>query len=388
MLISPLITFAGLWVFVIFLAADLYRDAELAYQTSVSAICAFIIGYIITQIREFKLTKGILFTPSSIRESVGFKKSSSMFDSHQVSTIFFAIYILCIILETICAGGMPTLGIMGIGRRVDYTEFGIPGFHGFVNSLAYISVLQTCSLWSKSNINRSSVIIRAVVLAFILILQMQRSVAMISIMLLIFYSMAQSGRKQMFRYLVYLLICILLFGYLGDLRSGHDAFLSLVSPNLHYLRVLPSGFAWTYIYITTPFRNTLYSASTYIDAASNNTFLVPINTFNSLIPSIIRPDLNLNLPLEDTAWNVHSLFTQFFLDFGIYTPIFVFLFGIYCGLTFNYISKRCMPALYALLSVQCIFSIFGEISFHISLIFAFGCCFFLYSKSYCVKSYD
>jgi hypothetical protein len=79
-------------------------------------------------------------------------------------------------------------------------------------------------------------------------------------------------------------VLLLVFGYVGDLRSGADAFRDLAQPTPEFPDWAPSGLLWAYIYITTPMNNLLYTM--HLAHPIYNPLLP--NTAATLFPTIIR----------------------------------------------------------------------------------------------------
>ena len=90
--------------------------------------------------------------------------------------------------------------------------------------------------------------------------------------------------KTIAKGLTSLLAVILVFGYIGDMRTGSEAFRQLAEPSSNYPDWLPSGALWVYIYVTTPINNLVNTAKTVTPA---NNLLFP-NATSLLFPSILR----------------------------------------------------------------------------------------------------
>ena len=158
----------------------------------------------------------------------------------------------------------------------------------------------------------------------------------------------------------------IVFGVLGDLRSGREHFLQLAGLQW-YPEFLPTGFAWLYIYLLTPFVNTL-SNSQYFVRLSHS--YLPFETLQSSIPSLLRPPTQIELSLDSEAWNVHSFFSPLLADYGFYAFLPSILIGIAWALCYAYAKRdqRFWP-LYSVAFMQVLLTCFGSLSFHISFLF-------------------
>jgi oligosaccharide repeat unit polymerase len=113
---------------------------------------------------------------------------------------------------------------------------------------------------------------------------------------------------------------VLLFGVIGDYRSGSsDLIRKWAQPTDNYPDWLPSGVLWAYVYAATPVNNLLYTAE--VSTPLNN-MLFP-NTAATLFPSVLRDALygdNLGQAesgeLVDSVFNVSTAYIGPYQDFG------------------------------------------------------------------------
>jgi oligosaccharide repeat unit polymerase len=141
--------------------------------------------------------------------------------------------------------------------------------------------------------------------------------------------------KNVVKFLIIILSIILLFGIVGDLRSGSaDSFISIAQPSSNYPSFLPSGFLWVYIYITSPINNVNFNIYDYPILNFN-----PSPLLSSILPSFIRDKITFwgnsgNFKLVDDLLNVSSIFPNYLSAFGLIgSVIFYFI----MGLTFNFV---------------------------------------------------
>ena len=295
---------------------------------------------------------------------------SSMLDSSIFLIVISFLYLLLILVEAFIAGGFPMLALFGIGRQMTYVDFGIPGIHGIVNCIGYVvSLVSFYQFLGKSNWARPVVypLFAFVGVYFIFVLQLHRAVIMASLIQSLALLFLFRRRTLSALWLATLAsTSAILFGFLGDLRSGREHFLSLAGLQT-YPNFLPTGFAWIYVYVTTPFLNTL-SNSRYL-VSLQHTYL-PFETLQSSIPSFFRPPSQIDLGLDSEAWNVHSFFSPLLADFGYFAFLPSVLIGFMWALCFNYAKRdqRFWP-LYSVAFMQVLLTCFGSLSFHISFLF-------------------
>jgi oligosaccharide repeat unit polymerase len=124
-----------------------------------------------------------------------------------------------------------------------------------------------------------------------------------------------------------LIALILVFGYIGDVRTGVEQFRELAQPSPNYPEWLPSGVLWIYIYASTPINNLVNTTRTAHPL--NNPFFP--NATSLLVPSALRdfiydPDTistaGTGELVDEGSWNVSTAFVGAFQDFG--------MFGIVC----------------------------------------------------------
>lgn len=128
------------------------------------------------------------------------------------------------------------------------------------------------------------------------------------------------------------ILLILLFGYIGDLRSGADSFRVLAQPSANYPQWLPSGVLWVYIYLTTPIGNLV---NTVDNVRPTWNALFP-NTTSLLFPSVLRRMIYgtdgaseaFSGELITDAFNVSTAYAGSAQDFG---KIGIALFSAFCG---------------------------------------------------------
>lgn len=281
------------------------------------------------------------------------------------------IFTLILAGEMIYFGGTPILSVIGIGAEITYSDFGISGLHGFANSLFYAvcSILFFKNLLAPTSGGKLGLLLISIIYPLTV---MSRQV-FISLMLqyaLIYIFVHRLSGMRLIKLTILALIVLLVFGYIGDLRSGREHIIALSNPTFEYPDWLPSAFIWTYIYICTPLNNVNFN----IDIVPN---YLPLETVASFIPTLARESFLSGLGASDQwnlfneSFNVNSLLQSLLTDFGILgSLIFTFL----CGLALTRLLRRAKNNAADFFTIIVILhgialSFFANLLFHLVFIF-------------------
>lgn len=369
MLVNPAILYSLIWILVLGLYNLGLSDVlePLATNTIVLIVgtsIAFILGFILES-APFRWR----LASSKINMAPLVKTICSRRIGSRVQNLW-VIFFISLLFEIIIGGGAPILGIIGIGAEIRYTDFGIPGFHGLVNSVFYAASILTFTRW----LLRSSPNMFWLILATTMypLLGMSRQV-MISLCVQYFFIYICVRRPSMsvaLRVGVLFLAVILAFGYLGDLRSGREVIIGWLAPNLNYPDWLPSAFLWIYLYVTTPINNVNLNI-----AIEPNYF--PLEMAGTLVPSFVR-DAFMSAFGNPRQWdlvtetfNISSLLQSLLTDLGVVGSIF---FTLLCGISFSHILRRAHRSPAALLTTIVLLhgialSFFANLLFHLVFLF-------------------
>jgi oligosaccharide repeat unit polymerase len=270
--------------------------------------------------------------------------------------------------------GVPLLAFF-TGAEMRYTEWGIPSLHGVLNA-----IILTISNYALFNIlklkeNRKRFIL-LYILCFmwpILLVTRQLFMSMGIQSLFVYFFLERVDKKVILRSLLLILTIVIVFGIVGDLRTGASSFIDLVQPTDAFPTWLPSGFLWVYIYITSPFNNVNFNINRF---ESLNFDLEPV--VSQLIPSFIRTKIfgesGMQIELVNENLNVSTLFPNYLHAFGFWGSIF-FFFILGCIMSVIYLktlSKNVHIAWIMIMVVilhNVIFSLF--VDFFTSLVFVF-----------------
>jgi oligosaccharide repeat unit polymerase len=265
-------------------------------------------------------------------------------------------------------------GVPLFNRSIDYTQFGIHSLHGFLNAVVivfsnyaiyfyltrkrrkYVGYFLLCLLWPM------------------LLLTRQLLMSMILQALLIYITIRGLKWRQFLIVLVAVLVVIVLFGVIGDARSG-GGFRKLALPSENYPDWLPSGFLWVYLYATSSLSNTNYNISQYTDIRFGLVQFV-----GNFMPSVLKDRLiiggsEIDYQLSNKTFNVGTGMEEFLVGWGSWGTVFIMFL---VGIAYNLVYDRARvdenikwKMIVVVLIHNIILSIFAN--FMTSLVFLFQC---------------
>lgn len=226
----------------------------------------------------------------------------------------FVFWIFGTAVDIAYSGGVPLLWIATDAGK-DYTEFGVPSFHGVVNA-AYLFF--TTSLFLKFLVVRQRCYLAGFVLMLLWpIFMLGRGILLgVLVQCLGVYLILNRIRLSKIFLIIFLsIVVVVVFGILGNIRSGGNVLDYLVIPD-GVLEFLPDGFLWVYVYITTGINNIYYSYPS-LDPVG-----YPFYSILNLLPSAIKSlvgDFQLNeslIELVDDNLNTSTFLSGYVSDFG------------------------------------------------------------------------
>ena len=361
---EPIIYFATAWFLVVILytlrLSDLLsHNTGMAWITLIGLVFFFSLGYC----SSFFFNRKLLLINSF--------SSDFNFSSIEKAVVrLFVFWLFFIIVEIIYSGGIPIIWLL-MGKSKGYGDFGIPSLHGFMNALQLSLTIVSFSIylngkkkfflrltiffliWSMMMITRQVVIVAAIEIFFIYVIHERNRVKIL---------------KKLFTWTFF---GILLFGFIGDIRTGADKFVWLAQPSKNWPEWIPSGFLWVYIYLVTPLNNLLYNFSFEIKEYD---FLFS-NTNSLLFPSFIRSVIFGNETylksglLVTQAFNVSSSFASPYIDAGFYGVALFTLFIGFCSGFFWWNKGRSRIFYRAIIFQMLVLSIFYNHFFYLPVAF-------------------
>ena len=249
--------------------------------------------------------------------------------------ILWILFALGNVLELAIFHGAPGLGLLGIGPRMAYTDYGIHGLHGFMNAIFFAAgAVAFARILLGAPGGKLALLF--VSLAYPL-MTMSREVLISGLLqyVFIYFSIRKPSARMFIGAGIFFAVTLLVFGYLGDLRTGRDNIIGQASPSFEYPDWLPSAFIWVYIYLCTPLNNVNYN----IDVVPH---YFPIETIGTFIPSLVRDKFLSSFggpaswDLVTATFNVSSLLQYLLVDFGVPGSI---VFTLFCGIGFARLSR-------------------------------------------------
>ncbi|MFQ1061154.1 O-antigen polymerase [Klebsiella pneumoniae] len=341
-LASPLFNFCFIWLSVFFLYTLglsellIFPLSDILYTVFI-IISPFIIGYLL-----FSFTDRLAPKKKKVYEyenSDFFYGANRALKKTKNLTIIFFIFVS---FEIIIAGYIPLLS-MAVGHAVSQFAFGIPSLHGFI--LAFGCLLVASNYYDYICFKNRRSLILALMIIFVFVILVTRKMVMVSfIQILMIYLLTTKIKiRTIFIVTIAILFVFVLFGYIGDIRTGRQLFIQLAHPSFNYPDWLPSGFMWAYIYIVTPIIN-LTNAIDMGHTGDNLNFLC------SLLPKVARGALQCTVTDEDSfarsfqisgAFNVGSGYIEIFLSQGILgMAVFSFMHGLISAYVYRRVNKK------------------------------------------------
>jgi oligosaccharide repeat unit polymerase len=314
--LHPLALFIGVWGVVVFLYS-LHFSGLLVFTTArVLAITAWIVIPYAVAVIAFQIF--CAFAPKRLAASRG----RQLFEPNHLErrlVRWFVFWIACTALEIIISGGVPILWLLQ-GSAKTYMDFGIPSVHGFLNSLLMAIGVGQVGLFALDGKKRHLLIPAWIVLWSAIAVTRNLMIVSIIQSTIVWGVLRGILKRSIFYGVIFLLVLILLFGYMGDFRSGASAFRGAALPSAAFPEWLPSGALWVYIYVTTPIGN-LVNTATVVQPQYNPLFP---NTAALLFPTVLRKLVYGEAALTDAlsgelvteAFNVSTAYVGPFQDYG------------------------------------------------------------------------
>jgi oligosaccharide repeat unit polymerase len=246
------------------------------------------------------------------------KKFSDKFDFENIEEKLkklLYIWIFGTILEIYFSEGLPIIWLY-TGSEKTYMDFGLASIHGLLNSL--ISAISTIYFWIfLKNGNKTALVLALLAIVWAIFAVARQLIILNFIQILVLYFLMRGiSKKKVIMGIASILATIILFGVMGDSRSGSNA-INSVGYIESFPEWLPSGFLWVYIYMTSPINNLLYT----VDLFPGVPDLGLANTLSTLIPTVLRVELFPKgvdfVPLVSEQLNMSSAYYGPYRDMGI-----------------------------------------------------------------------
>ena len=359
-IINPVLIYSSIWLVVLFATSLGITDNLLPLNTAtiwlvLSNIFSFLLVYMVfavcypnckSYVHEFSISK------------------LSLIRMRKFVSGLLLIWVLLSIVEIIYCGGVPLAWVF-LKIPKTYIDFGIPTLHGFINAIYLFSLTFLFLDWYLHGNRKKLLFILILLLWPIAVICRSLLVTVLFQMAGIYFLFNILNFKKMLLTILLLLGLIVLFGIIGDIRGVANPFSSMVIEEYQStFSNLPSGFLWTYVYITSPLSNVIANINDI------NPSYFPYYSILELIPTAIRgiifPNIVHSTKLVVENLNVSTFYIGFLEDFGILGTILIVtvmqFFIVYCY--FSALCKKVWAIIaYAVLFQCLVFSIFCNLFF-------------------------
>ena len=279
--------------------------------------------------------------------------------------IVFLFFLGLSLLNILIAGFIPLLSLIMTGNS-KYASFGISGIYGFY--LAYSTALGILSLYLFFTLKKRKFLYHyLIILTTMLLFFTRQNIIVLIVEGFVVYSFLYK-KIGINKILVVSLIILILFSYLGTLRSGDIKVILKIKEEYWYL---PNFIFWLYGYLYFSGLNLnnllIHTSAPYYDGSS----------VASLIPAFIQRLLGISFHhqyyLQNGNMTVSTALGSIYGDMGIYgIVVFSSLFGFYAGKYFKKSTINptlCNVGIYAVLFFCAVFSFFVNYWFYLPIIF-------------------
>ncbi|KGM35860.1 hypothetical protein P409_01890 [Inquilinus limosus MP06] len=317
--LNPILIFTSVWsiaflLYVWRISSGLIFDAEQALWP-----VSFIMGtYLLPALVITYLAK-----------SMGLRPELREIDLDRLKARTKTLFILwaCInLVQTAVMGGLPVIWLI-VGGGPSYSEWGIRSVNGMAFALGLALGMLGYLLYEFTGEKRWLAIVFLMIFWGIVVISRKFFVVAILQTGILFLMTHRVSTSVMVKTALSLLALVLLFGYIGDLRTGRSMIMQYAYLTVNYPDWAPSGLIWVYMYLTTPINN-IANIFWHFPPEWNYTFA---RTIDKLFPSVIRSDIADANNLKTTYWlvsevfNVSTAYSNAYLDVGI-TGVAIFNF--------------------------------------------------------------
>ena len=306
---------------------------------------------------ERKLISTLAYEPSSTRRL------------RKTINIQLTIWFIGTIFEIFKSGGLPIFWAIFDDPR-NYTDFGIPSFHGLMNGI-YFSLFACLYYYYMVTKDKRFLLYTLIMLSWP-IFMLGRGIMLTALvqMGIIYIFFVRIEIKTFVFLIIFSLLIVIGFGVIGNTRGDSSPFFYLVAGDYEYIfYLLPDGFLWFYIYMTSPLSNLAYNFNT----------LNPVWDFYyssvNLFPSFLRPailDRADAFAFVDDNLNVSTIFASSHSDFGAMGDfVLISILALWAGFWFkNMFTSIAYILPYSLVGSILFFSIFYNLFLLYPYIFA------------------
>ena len=235
---------------------------------------------------------------------------------------WFYCWIALTVVNVGFSGGLPIIWLLTGNSKV-YDEFGLPVIQVFLTALLAVLALGKFGLYLFYG-NRRRLLVPACQILWGVV-TVSRGLIMGAVVqaAVLWLCLRGFNLKRVLRVFAASVLVVLMFGYMGDIRSGASSFRDLARPTSNYPEWLPSGVLWFYIYITSPLANLVHT--TELSKPANDPLFS--RTILFMFPTLIRNTVYGKRFSEDqvdagdlvtSSLTVSSAYVGPYLDYGFW----------------------------------------------------------------------
>ena len=345
-IINFLSIFNGIWLIIILLynLKLSYHLNELSIRTITILLWTFSsygIGYLIIFMFYLPYYKNqIKITPYNV------KKEKSIYFTDKFIKNSFYIIIFMLIVETVYSKGFPLFWSL-LKSNKTYFDFGIPTLHGIL--MSYIIFFGTVLYYSiRKNFNKKYLIYFLIIICIPFLLVSRQLIITLIVQLFLLHNFTVK-RLNIAKLIPVAVLVILIFGIVGNFRTGLDNFVRVAALKNEDIPYIFSGVYWVYIYLTMTISNlnNLFGFSSFALGYGSNMldFLLPTVITNYLYNT---DSFNKLYFLTDINFTVSGYMPNPYMDFGIYgLVIYTTILGMLgCIIYHRYLIKQDLGSIF------------------------------------------
>jgi oligosaccharide repeat unit polymerase len=310
----------------------------------------------------------LIFFPSSGRFGTAAKNKivCDLKKTIVLRKVLIVAWVVGSVVDILYSGGLPVFW-SAFGSDKNYTDFGVPSFHGVINSF-YLFVVTLFAIDVFVEKKKFPVFLIFMLLWPVAILG--RGI-LLSALVQIFavYVVFNSFPLRKIIFVLFIVVLnVIVFGVLGNYRGTDNPFQYLVDDGVAtaVFDFLPNGFLWFYVYLTAGLNNVSYGLDSF------QPLYYPYYSVINLIPSVFRVDIDgyvLNaslIPLADENLNTSTFYSGYISDFGLFGGV---LAGFFLQLIAMYFYRHAKSGHlgavlgYAVMFECIVFSVFYDLFF-------------------------
>ena len=327
-LTNPYILYTIVWIFVLCVYKLQWSTfySPLSHHLIYFIVCSSLISFLVGTIMHIK--KIFVYRPLF------------SFSIRKIRLLLILLYAL-LFVEFIFARNIPIMGYIGLGPKMEYTEFGLPFIHVIVISGFSVICLYSyhCAL-SSNSIHARKTLKRYIflsILPYILIFNRGAMIACIIGLGSLYIMSNISPVKAICKIILSGMVVLFTFGVLGNIRTDinnvENVILEIGGASDDFKNSpIPKEFFWGYIYVASPIGNCDYAIKQTPSVIPKITDVRDFMIFELLpellskrIANILQIERQYN-PLVIDSLNVSTIYARPYMYLGWWGIVFMFIY--------------------------------------------------------------